>query len=108
MRNEAGEHRQALRRRGRARRRRAGFTLVEALVALLLVSLLLLAGLALQGAELRAARRRAVHAVAERVLANAYEEVRGGLVPLVVLLFGVGALGLQLYRQYMERPPSTA
>jgi len=32
----------------------------------------------------------------------------GGLVPLVVLLFGVGALGLQLYRQYMERPPSTA
>lgn len=28
----------------------------------------------------------------------------GGLVPLLVLLIGVGALGLQLHRQYAERP----
>ncbi len=63
-------------------RGRAGFTLVEALVALLLASVLLLGGLAIQGAERRAARRRVAHIAAERALANAYESLRGGLVPL--------------------------
>lgn len=61
---------------------RSGFTLVEALVALLLASVLLLGGLAIQGAERRAARRRLAHIAAERALANTYESVRGGLVPL--------------------------
>jgi cytoskeletal protein CcmA (bactofilin family) len=32
----------------------------------------------------------------------------GGLVALLVLLFGVGALGLQLYRQYADRRPAAA
>jgi cytoskeletal protein CcmA (bactofilin family) len=34
--------------------------------------------------------------------------VAGGLVALLALLFGVGALGLQLYRQYADRRPAAA
>jgi prepilin-type N-terminal cleavage/methylation domain-containing protein len=68
-----------------ARARRAGadgFTLVEVLVALAIVALLLLSSLALYALEANARRRLAAHAAAERALVTAYEELRGGLLPL--------------------------
>lgn len=84
----------------RARAPAAGFSLIEVLVALAICALLLLSSLALWALEANARRRLAAHAAAERALELAYEELRGGLLPLeagplpIALAAESGALAL--------------
>jgi prepilin-type N-terminal cleavage/methylation domain-containing protein len=79
-------------------RRTAGFSLIEVLVALALVGALLLLATGFAWHRYRIERRLAAHRQVESELENAYEALRGGLLPLANASLPVpkGKLGLRM------------
>jgi prepilin-type N-terminal cleavage/methylation domain-containing protein len=69
--------------RAAARSRCAGFTLVEALVALAIAAMLLAAASGIYWQQRTVAARLAAQRAADRALENGYERLRAGALPLV-------------------------
>lgn len=77
--------------RPRRRRRAAGFSLVEALVALAVLALVLLLGLAVVWQQKRVIVRLEAREEADRALAEALETLRSGALPLASGIVPVAA-----------------